>query len=346
MIRDIKNVNYIFFATMLILLVAGFFPFSSVTDSKLVLLLISQGLIFIPATMYFAGTKSKYSKTVGLKKIRISNVLLIILFTYCMIPVMGLVNGISRLYAVDSTTDTMTEIVNGYPFIISLICIAIVPAVLEETVYRGIFYQKYRKVNPFGAIFLSAFMFGILHGNLNQFTYAFFMGIIFALMIEATDSIASTMIMHFIINGNSVVMLYVIPKLLRKLNSLYQSAVGSGNRQLAQYITDNMGSSDFTMEGILSQAENGPDTLTTVFGTYVVMALFGGILAFLLYRTIAKRSGRWEHVKSLVTNKNRQTEAKDKVGFFEMWTWPLTSAVVILIINMLLNELIMRGIIK
>ena len=360
--REVKNVNYIFFATMLILLGASYIPFGSITNNKIGLLLISQGLIVIPTVMYFIGTKSKYCETVGLKKIRVSNVILTAIFTICMIPVMGFVNGLSQLYAVDSTTSTMTQITESNPFLISLLCIAVVPAILEESVYRGIFYQNYRKVNPLGAIFLSAFLFGILHGNLNQFTYALFMGIIFALVIEATDTIASSMTMHFIINGNSVVLLYLLPKLLDWLQTIYQNAVASGETELADMIINNLGGANFSMDTIMLEAtEISCNTLGMVLRTYGFSALVGGVLAFIVYRAIAINCGRWEHVKSLFVRKNSnnlKTEentftlsyveekptSNERVSFWKIWTWPLTIAVVVLVINMILNEIITRGV--
>ena len=55
------------------------------------------------------------------------------------------------------------------------------------------------------AAFFTALMFGLLHMNINQMSYAIVMGILFFSLNEVTGSILSSMLVHFIINGISVV---------------------------------------------------------------------------------------------------------------------------------------------
>jgi membrane protease YdiL (CAAX protease family) len=97
---------------------------------------------------------------------------------------------------------------------------AFLPCVIEEMAYRGIILGSFREGGRLKAIIASGLLFGIMHMNFNQMAYAIVIGIIFGIVIEATGSIVSTMIMHFMINGLSVTLSYVsshIPALSKQL---------------------------------------------------------------------------------------------------------------------------------
>jgi membrane protease YdiL (CAAX protease family) len=209
----------------------------------------------------------------------------------------------------------MSEIALENPFLLSLFCIAIIPAIFEESVYRGIFYQEYRKINPFGAIFFSALLFGLLHGNLNQFTYAFVMGVIMALIIEATDSILATMIIHFIINGMSVTLLYALPKMNVNYDELLEKT-----------------------------KEISSDSFITVLQVNGVPAIIGGIIGYMIFLQLAKNSNRLEHVNNLFSKKTR-VEKSECPPIRSLLTLPLIIAIVFCIITIILSELLLRGVI-
>ena len=56
---------------------------------------------------------------------------------------------------------------------------------------------------------MSGIFFGLMHMNFNQMAYAVVIGLIFGFVVEATGSIIPTMIMHFLINGFSVVIKHI-----------------------------------------------------------------------------------------------------------------------------------------
>ncbi len=179
------------------------------------LLITSQVAIFIPTLVYlfaFKGWKNVPFKFLGPVKI-----LLLILLTLCIYPVVNFVAVLSMLFVKEVIGNATDDIVNTQPFTIGLLMMALMPAIGEELFCRGILYGSYRKVNRGRGILLSAIMFGFLHGNFNQFIYTVLMGIIFALTVEVTDSILSSMIMHFIFNGTTVVVMY-LPQLVKKYN--------------------------------------------------------------------------------------------------------------------------------
>ena len=81
---------------------------------------------------------------------------------------------------------------------------ALIPAIAEEALFRYIpiaFISPYTKR---GAVWISALLFGLVHCNLYQLPYAFFAGIIFALLDISFGSIMPSVILHFINNLSSV----------------------------------------------------------------------------------------------------------------------------------------------
>lgn len=85
------------------------------------------------------------------------------------------------------------------PWIIFLFGVVIAPLV-EEWVFRGILL---RRLAPWGeplAIFSSAFLFGLFHGNFGQFFYAFAVGSVFAYVALRTGGIRYTVVLHFLVN--------------------------------------------------------------------------------------------------------------------------------------------------
>jgi membrane protease YdiL (CAAX protease family) len=83
---------------------------------------------------------------------------------------------------------------------------AIVAPVVEEVLFRGLIFTRLRSVCPgWAAIVISAAVFGACHGEFIWFCYAFFLGVIFALLVEMTGSILPSMVMHLVFNTTNEV---------------------------------------------------------------------------------------------------------------------------------------------
>lgn len=85
------------------------------------------------------------------------------------------------------------------PWIIFLFGVLLAP-VMEEWVFRKLLL---RRLAPWGepvAIFGSALLFGLFHGNLGQFFYAFAVGAVFAYVALRTVGIRYTIALHFLVN--------------------------------------------------------------------------------------------------------------------------------------------------
>ena len=98
-----------------------------------------------------------------------------------------------------------------------IIAIAIIPAITEEFVFRGIVLGEYTSMGtrPITAVMLSAALFAMLHFNLYQFPVYFYGGIVMGYVAYITNSVLCAMIVHLL---NNVFSLLFEPQLLRLIS--------------------------------------------------------------------------------------------------------------------------------
>lgn len=232
-------------------------------------LLASQMILLLPAIVSLLGKKEKVTLgDLGFRKTKLSTVFLTILYTLLCMPLVTVVNAISMLF-VDNTVVSISGEILQMPFGIILLVMAVVGPFSEEFVFRGVLYHSYKKDGTaIGAILLSALTFSFIHMNFNQAGYAFVIGIALAFLVLATGSLWSSVVMHSMINAQSVIMMYVTEFLLP-----------GGYENEAAAVTQS-------------------DLLVTI-GIYSIIAAITTTLAVCLLIFIAKREGHKEELTSL-----------------------------------------------
>ena len=133
------------------------------------------------------------------------SLLCLIGITLCIAPLVALVNLISSLFAGNAAENLLTQVL-GIPLILRILLIAVWPAIVEEYVFRGLFYRGLRRHGMWKAALVSALFFGLIHMNFNQFTYAFILGIVMAVAVEATGTIHASVTIHICLNLPSVLL--------------------------------------------------------------------------------------------------------------------------------------------
>ena len=345
----IKGVNIVFLVTVLLMVSVSFLPLSFLWEKPVLQIVFSQGLIALPAVIYMLVNRLPYAETVRLKKMKFTDILLSILFGILIQPAVTLLNALSMVFAENVIGVSMLEITGQVPFLAGIALLAVLPAVMEESIYRGVFYNEYSKIHPLKAALLSGLLFGIMHGNINQFSYAFFMGAVFALLIEATGSILSTMLVHFWTNASSVVMLYLYPKLYEIAKAYYSMYTEYENKEMVSLMESVFGdmtqSSSDWMEQMMGSAATLELTVGQVFMLYGPQALIMGVLAVLVYKKLAIRSGNWFRirgyfVKQPAAGEQEAVQVKEKTES-RMITVPLLIGLLLGVAYMVLYEVLL-----
>lgn len=237
---------------------------------------ISEGIILVIAIIYMVVNRIDPMKDIPYKRIGFVDGILSLAAGYCMIPMVLFLNSITMLFSTNYLEEGTTTLLT-YPFFMQVILLAVIPPLVEELVFRGIFFGSYRKAGMSGAAIMSGLIFGCFHLNINQGLYAFAIGIVFAYMVEATGSLWSSVIAHFAINTYSIGVVQLL-----KMTGIYAldgQAVGA-----------------LEGEGELAASAGA---LATVMQLIVLLALATAfmMLAVLCIRIMAKRHGRLENIK-------------------------------------------------
>lgn len=92
----------------------------------------------------------------------------------------------------------------------AILVIAVLPAVLEEFLFRGIILNNIEgEVGSVRTIFLVGFLFSLYHGSVEQTIYQFICGCLFALLAIRSRSITPVVLIHFI-NNAIILILYSV----------------------------------------------------------------------------------------------------------------------------------------
>lgn len=347
--NHVNMVNMVFLISMILSVTVAFLPLEFLQQQPVLQLIFSQLLLALPSLAYLGVNQLPYAETVRFRKMKLADIAWTILLGILIQPLLTLLNALSMVVSTNTTSTFMLELTGQVPFLLALFLMAIVPCVLEETVYRGVFYNEYSKINPWKAALLSGFLFGLMHGNINQFCYAAVMGVLFAMIIEATGSILSTMLIHFWINASSVVLMYLYPKLYDVMKTFYKMYVEYDNKEMAEMLEQAFGdmtlSSAEWMRNMLMSSAEVTLSVSEVLSLYAPQAVIAGILAFLVYKKLAIRNGNWQRICGFFRRK-QQNEESTVNGLLpkkqKMMTLPLAFAIVLGVAFMIFYEIVVR----
>ncbi len=242
------------------------FKHYSISPTEVEGILISQlGLVLIPVIIYFLITRNSLVKTLKLYPINLMCLMKIILFTICIQPLVMTVSAIGNLFFANHTTSVMLGLTNTLSYPAMLLLTAVLPAIIEEISLRGIILSGFKGRPTFPSAVINGIIFAVLHGNVQQGLYAFVLGFIFVYLVNASGSIAASMIAHFIINASSVTLVYALSDVYRGLGS------SSGSSQVTLSLA--------SQEALLA------------IGVLAILSIGFTFLAYLLYRSI-KNQGK------------------------------------------------------
>ena len=239
-------------------------------------LILSQLIVLLPAAIGVLLAKENPIKLAGFHKIKMSSVFMIILFTFLCMPVITLINAISMLF-VDNAVASMSSDILGTPFMAMFLLMGILGPLNEELVCRGIFYQSYKRSGTMlQAMLLSAMLFALMHMNFNQAAYAFVIGMIAVLLVEATGSLWSSVLLHVTINMQPVFLMYMED--------------GADIQEAEELLTN--------------------DLLLLVISVYLVIAAVATALAGCALAWIAKNEKREENLRAVWKTRKYKKEGK------------------------------------
>lgn len=236
-----------------------------------IIYILGEAITIVLALLYIFVMKISIRKDMQYKFIGMKDIIMSLLTGYLLIPMTLFLNSLTMLFS-KNYLNTSVQGMMEYPYIVQIILVAVIPPLVEEFVFRGMFYGTYRKCGILKAALVSGVVFGIFHMNINQFAYAFVVGIVLAYMVEATGSIWASVCAHFAVNTYSITVVQIL-----KLCKMYDGVINNTAVQ----------STDIPMTSML---------LNLVM-MFVIAAIFM-LLAILCIKNMAKRNGTLNSIKA------------------------------------------------
>ena len=143
-----------------------------------------------------------------------------VLLALCLHPAMlWLSEGIQQLYPISPVLaeklKPFTQLVMEQPLWQVLLLIALTPAICEELAFRGFILSGLRRMgHKWGAIVLTAVLFGLAHGILQQSLAACVVGIVIGYVAVKTGSLLPGVLYHLTHNSLSIVLSRLTPDML------------------------------------------------------------------------------------------------------------------------------------
>ena len=118
-------------------------------------------------------------------------------------------NAILTSMGYEFSSSSSTGSVTIWTLVLGLIFTAVLPAICEENLHRGMLLFGNTGMGMKNNILLTGLMFGLLHMNIEQFFYATIIGIFLNFVLYITESVYPCMIIHFMNNGIGVLLSYL-----------------------------------------------------------------------------------------------------------------------------------------
>lgn len=170
-------------------------------------ILLSEAMLIVPTFFMLLFSKDKVKDVLSIRKMKWRTFFGVIGFTMAASPLITLVNLVSQLFVENTVTASSEQFLSLHPLLL-VFFVGVLAPVCEEVVFRGAIFGGMKKEgNVFKAVLASGLLFGLLHMNINQASYAFVIGILLGFLVEATGSIFSSIMFHVLINASNAIMM-------------------------------------------------------------------------------------------------------------------------------------------
>ena len=193
-------------------------------------------LFGVPA--FYLITKNMKTAPIEKKKLEISDFFIYLLMCEGVMLVGNLIgntlNGVIGAFIGHEVQNSTSDLVESSPIFMTIIFAVIIGPIIEEFIFRKMLISRLARYGEGLAIVVSAVAFGLFHGNLYQFFYATFLGLILGYVAIKTGNWFYTAIMHMIVNFIGSVLVLPIMKATERIE---EAASGAASGEAFDAIT-------------------------------------------------------------------------------------------------------------
>lgn len=195
-------------ATYILMLLSKLIDFAFINrENEYFSIVMLQMMIFLlPGALWCKFSGERYTQKLRIKLPAFNTVPLMLAAALALISggvlISVLFGGLDSLSHNFSLYDTFISKDNGTvgSRLYLLLAFAVLPAICEEFVFRGILTCEYERGGVTRSVVLSSVFFALLHFNIVNIPVYLFAGAVLALTLYATRSLIGAMIVHFLYN--------------------------------------------------------------------------------------------------------------------------------------------------
>ena len=174
----------------------------------------------------------------------------------------NIINSLIKSAGGTESKSGLVDMISGDYYIMLIFTVSFAP-IFEEIMMRRMIVDRTYKYGKLKAILTSGLLFGLVHGNFEQFFYAFLVGMFFAYVYIKTGRLRHSIILHMTLNLYSMVIMFLYSR----------AAEAAGVGSLSQILGTNEG------EIIKTLTENSDALMYLTIA--LIMALAEHVMAFI-----------------------------------------------------------------
>lgn len=199
--KEHRTVGFLAFGVFALLFLCRYFsPLLSLPFAGVLLPLLSASVaLLLPLLTYLIYRKKGYMRHFRIQPPRSVHIPLLVAAFF------ALLCGSFLLSVLCGGTDTFGNTVFSFgqespktvwEILLSMLTCAILPALLEELLFRGVMAVEYERRGAVRAVLMSALLFALLHFDLSNVLAHLFVGALLMLVLYATNSLIATAVLH------------------------------------------------------------------------------------------------------------------------------------------------------
>lgn len=173
-------------------------------DVVFLMTMLPNFIIGYPAILWMLSRIPVQAQPAEQKKMSVGQVLVAICMSYFITMVANwiglLITGLVGKLKGGEVSNVLMDITAGVSSIWIFLIVAVAAPVVEELIFRKFFLDRIAQYGEGIAIVMSGILFGLFHGNLNQFAYAFGLGCFFAFVYMKTRKVLYPILLHMGVN--------------------------------------------------------------------------------------------------------------------------------------------------
>lgn len=126
----------------------------------------------------------------------------------CFAPMSGLFTRFLAKLGYEHKPNYYIPLNNGGLFALAFLALTILPALGEESMIRGVLMSGAKRKSPLFAIFFTALIFALIHGNLHQLIHQFLLGAVAGYLAHLTGGIYASIMVHMTNNAMALLLDY------------------------------------------------------------------------------------------------------------------------------------------